>query len=228
MQSSVGIRTSLVSAVANNGITCPRCGCVPMPDSQGRTGFVKGYCRRCYNREYVQSWNQDSDAKARKAIRDKRWYSSGGLKKILESRRRRRIRERLEVVAAYGGVCECCGEDNPMFLTVEHVGGRGDSDRQTCGKPLGGTSLYSKLRKMGYPKVGYSLLCFNCNIASGQYGVCPHKVVGNLEWNLDYYTASKSGLQKSDGYIPGMDTLLGEQSVANLSNMPNCHFVGTD
>jgi hypothetical protein len=38
----------------------------------------------------------------------------------------------------------------------------------------GGVRFYSWLRRNNYPE-GYQVLCFNCNIAKGLYGVCPHQ-----------------------------------------------------
>ena len=34
--------------------------------------------------------------------------------------------------------------------------------------------MVAHLKKLGYPKDGYQLLCHNCNCAKGWYGACPH------------------------------------------------------
>lgn len=76
---------------------------------------------------------------------------------------------KLEVLLAYGGKCACCAETEPGFLTVDHISGGGRKERQTCGG-----NFYNWLRKRGWPKKGYRLLCMNCNFAIGRYGICPH------------------------------------------------------
>lgn len=80
---------------------------------------------------------------------------------------------RLEIIAGYGGVCECCGESSPEFLTIDHVGGGGRADRNLSGGPK---SVYKRLKKLGFPKNGFRLLCYNCNCSIGAKGYCPHQL----------------------------------------------------
>lgn len=78
---------------------------------------------------------------------------------------------KLQMVEAYGGVCVCCGESNPGFLTLDHVNDDGGGPNRT----EAGYRLYARLRREGWPQEGLALMCFNCNngrAASG--GVCPH------------------------------------------------------
>jgi hypothetical protein len=74
-----------------------------------------------------------------------------------------------EMLAAYGGVCACCGEWRPRFLTIEHIRKNGAHHR----KYARGTTFYYILKKHGWPKDDYELLCLNCNIASYRQP-CPH------------------------------------------------------
>jgi hypothetical protein len=76
------------------------------------------------------------------------------------------------VVDAYGGKCECCGESMVEFLTIDHINNDGALHRRKVGK---GRRIYKDLIALGFPKDNYRLLCFNCNIARGFYGYCPHK-----------------------------------------------------
>jgi len=85
-----------------------------------------------------------------------------------QTRWTRRAKE--EVIAAYGGKCACCGEDDPMLLAVDHVNGGGRADRAEKGR---GRVMYNKLKSLGYPD-GYRLLCYNCNMSLGFFGYCPH------------------------------------------------------
>jgi len=71
---------------------------------------------------------------------------------------------RTGIIEGYGGKCELCGEDNPHFLTLDHIN-RGGSKEV---KKLGGLhNLYRKLRDNNYPRDNYRLLCYNCNCALG-------------------------------------------------------------
>lgn len=58
-----------------------------------------------------------------------------------------------------------------MFLSVDHIDNTGAQDRRLNG----GSSLYRRLKRMGFPKDNFQLLCWNCN--SGKRlngGICPH------------------------------------------------------
>ena len=80
-------------------------------------------------------------------------------------------RLRLEMIKAYGGRCACCGESKWEFLELDHTNGDGASHR----KSIKGCSISKHLKKRGYPKEGYRLLCSNCNLSRARYGYCPHQ-----------------------------------------------------
>jgi hypothetical protein len=84
----------------------------------------------------------------------------------------RRQRIRAEVLAAYGTVCACCGEDKQEFLTIDHVNGDGAAERRRIGKE--GSAFYKWLKQQGFPPGRYRTLCYNCNCSIGFYGYCPH------------------------------------------------------
>ena len=95
---------------------------------------------------------------------------------VISGRANRSAREgnrrlKLRVLAAYGGVCLCCGETSWQFLTIDHINGDGNAQRKHLG--LNGSQFYRWLQKQNYP-VGFRVLCFNCNTAIGFYGGCPH------------------------------------------------------
>lgn len=82
-----------------------------------------------------------------------------------------------EVYAAYGNKCECCGEDNLAFLTLDHVNNDGRKDRFPNGKRRCNVPIYRILKQEGWPK-RVRLLCYNCNCGRHyNNGVCPHKKV---------------------------------------------------
>lgn len=71
---------------------------------------------------------------------------------------------RLNVIKGYGSKCELCGEENPHFLTIDHINREGSEERKILGNPV---NLYRKLRDENYPRDNYRLLCYNCNCALG-------------------------------------------------------------
>lgn len=93
--------------------------------------------------------------------------------------RERTKARKARVLAAYGGCCSCCGESEPIFLTIHHIEGGGRQHRLALSKSHpkssgGSHTVYRWLEKEGYPE-GYAVLCWNCNAAEhfAEDG-CPH------------------------------------------------------
>lgn len=85
--------------------------------------------------------------------------------------RSKNLLSKLEFILEYGGKCQCCGEIEIDFLTVEHIGGSA-STADTC---FGG-SLIANLKVRRWPKDKYTVLCFNCNCCKKFGRPCPHNV----------------------------------------------------
>lgn len=69
--------------------------------------------------------------------------------------------------------CECCGELNEEFLTIDHINGGGSKHRKDCN--LRGNGMFYKwLIDNNFPP-GFRVLCFNCNSSLGRLNYCPHK-----------------------------------------------------
>lgn len=99
---------------------------------------------------------------------------------ISDKGKARRHELRKEIINIYGGRCVCCGEDNICFLTIDHVHNNGAKERKEQGN-RGGHAFYLWLKKKGFPKEDYCIMCWNCNCAKGIYGECPHKsMINNL------------------------------------------------
>lgn len=138
--------------------------------------MIKKQCKQCGKSEPEVKFWKHSIAKdglqwkcskcLQIGIRD--WY-----KKNIKKRRAKgveyRLKWRQEMINAYGGKCDCCGETEPKFLTIDHINGGGKKDREQNGNTI------LKLKRLGWPQDGYRLLCFNCNCSRGFYGECPHK-----------------------------------------------------
>lgn len=87
-----------------------------------------------------------------------------------------------KVFTAYGGKCVCCGETNPLFLTLDHINGDGAKHRKEIGNngPRGANSdkTYRWAIKNNYPNT-LQILCFNCNCGKQRNGgvLCPHIII---------------------------------------------------
>ena len=92
----------------------------------------------------------------------------------LQKEYNRKLKE--ETFVAYGGKCVCCGELHLEFLAIDHIKGEGLKHRKELGG-LHGIQFYAWLKRQGFPKDKYRLLCHNCNQALGLYGYCPHQTI---------------------------------------------------
>ncbi len=143
-----------------------------------------GLCNTCYSRRW-RTVNPERYKEKQREYRNR--YEAKNFDKITANQRRYRDTHRqqlrdtanlktrmlkLEVIANYGCACACCGESNPVFLTVDHINGGGMKDRAS---DHGGWRFYTRLKKLGFPKDDYQLLCYNCNLAKGFFGICPHE-----------------------------------------------------
>lgn len=95
-------------------------------------------------------------------------YRQEKRKEIGLQKKLRMQQSKLDGIQAYGGCCQCCGESNHKFLTLEHLNGRDKSKKRRTG-----IIAWNIARIEGFPDT-YTVLCFNCNCAKGAYGICPH------------------------------------------------------
>ena len=80
-----------------------------------------------------------------------------------------RLANKILVLSRYGTFCQCCGESEVDFLTIDHINGKGSEHR----RELGMRTIYRWLIRNNFPS-GFRTLCMNCNFANGMYGQCPH------------------------------------------------------
>ena len=123
--------------------------------ASGRKYYVANRERRlAQNRAY---WLANRDS----LLVHQRQYSK-------ESRRAKKA----ELYAAYGNACACCGERREEFLTIDHINGGGRAHRKQLPNQ---SALYADIRRQGFPKDRYRLLCCNCNAATSGGRTCPHQ-----------------------------------------------------
>ena len=127
------------------------------PTENKKTGRLDTRCREC-GTKYQVAWEKRNRAKRNSIVRKNC--------SVLKS----------EMIDAYGGMCVCCGESRFEFLSIDHVRGNGSRQRrEAIGKGhLNGSAFYRWLKRNGWPKEEFRLLCYNCNLALGLYGRCPH------------------------------------------------------
>lgn len=96
--------------------------------------------------------------------------------RICKNKRAKKYYDRVksDVFEHYGKKCICCGEDEFLFLSIDHINNDGNKHRTSSGVRITGIRLYSHIRAKGFPKT-YQVLCRNCNFGKHMNkGVCPH------------------------------------------------------
>ena len=124
-----------------------------------------------YQKKYKKKWNEKNPNY------NKNWYQDH-IEEQRESKRRLYAQQRTQVLMHYSnGVpqCECCGELEYEFLSIDHINGGGSKQLKKLKRT--GTNFYRWLIMNDFPD-GYRVLCMNCNHAIGRQnsdGICPHQ-----------------------------------------------------
>jgi hypothetical protein len=85
-----------------------------------------------------------------------------------EQNKKRYENKKMEVLKYYSNnlmECNCCKENNPTFLTIDHINGNGFQHKKIV--------IYYYLYKNNYPS-GYQVLCYNCNSSKKNSKKCYH------------------------------------------------------
>lgn len=93
------------------------------------------------------------------------------------------LRIKQNIIEGYGASCECCGESEYYFMTIDHIYGGGRKENKKLN--LYGKDFYSFLMKQNFPNK-YRLLCYNCNCCMGLYGKCYHDKNVSIEDYKEY------------------------------------------
>lgn len=114
-------------------------------------------------------------------------YYQANADRIRERSRKSTLRRvdaaREKCLDAYGRTCACCGLDEVVFLTFDHVNNDGAAHRRELygpakdgGRPRGGTYTFLRwLINNGFPD-SIQLLCANCQLGKVRNGgACPHQ-----------------------------------------------------
>ncbi len=124
-----------------------------------------------YNANY-EDIREKQNKKARKSYRD---LTPEQLAERALWQRLYREKFKVQIFEAYGNKCACCGETEPLFLTIDHVNNDGHLARKYKLHPTDTLNFYRWLVKNNYPK-DFQILCMNCNFGKARNnGVCPHQ-----------------------------------------------------
>lgn len=137
-----------------------------------------GYCEKHY-RKSIEYKNKESNRRKSDRLKNPlKWkkiyqknYQNRAEQERENSRKRRYILRYLALEHYSNGLieCACCGENNQIFLTIDHINNDGNNHR----KQISSGGLYQWLKSHNYPK-GFQVLCYNCNMVKGHYGMCVH------------------------------------------------------
>lgn len=170
----IGVSHKTVRAfLLKNGIT-PECF-LNKPDATGTW-----YCRDCSTEKDVSEFGEWRPGRPKSPCRKctsakARAYANANKEKVRGHKRHTHWRRKKVIIDQYGGKCQCCGEGDIHFLTIDHANDDGKIHRQRVGE---GGAMYLDIVRRGFPKdEGLRVLCYNCNIGRRAYTCCPHNFV---------------------------------------------------
>lgn len=159
----------------------------------GKTGkpYHRWECDTCHSARHLAWREKNRDHLRQQATeRMKKWRAAAKaedvtsyLSKEAKKMRERNKRIKLLVYENYGGfLCACCGEKEPMFLSIDHKNNDGYAHRKMIknGTTNGITLynwIYGQFKKTGIWPDGFQILCMNCQHGKARNGgICPHQV----------------------------------------------------
>lgn len=119
-------------------------------------------CRHCGNERSIERFHHRKGSNG--SIYGNTCFSCRG--------KRDRAILKCSMMDALGWECECCGENNPYFLTLDHVNNNGSEHREKYNEQ----QIYRLARREGFDRNKWQCLCMNCNFAKGHFGKCPHEL----------------------------------------------------
>ena len=143
-------------------------------------------CQKCksvlkeelFNRNKNKPDGLATECKSCRKLYMSQYYANNREKLKLKNSKRNKARHneaKIKVIEHYTGgdikcMCSGCEVTEIEFLSVEHINGGGQEDRNKSGA----RTFYERLVKDNYPE-DIEILCFNCNLSRGFHGYCPHE-----------------------------------------------------
>ena len=102
-------------------------------------------------------------------------------------------KKKIDILTKLGNICQCCKNTNPNHMSIDHIHGGGQKDREKRWK-----QYIQQLHTMPTNELlsKYQCLCFNCNYTKGIWGVCPHNLVKEENWT-DSLPISNRGIKNT-------------------------------
>ena len=122
--------------------------------------FPKGYqilCGNCNWLKEFQEKEKELSTKRENVMAREKWQNNK--------------KEVFEHYSKGNAKCVCCGFDNIVALTIDHIEGRKNAKHR---KTDSGRLLYYWIKRNDYPK-DFQVLCVMCNTAKGSKPKCPHQ-----------------------------------------------------
>lgn len=99
-------------------------------------------------------------------------------KRVKEYSFEKRLKQKIQVYNHYSNYdikCNCCGEKQIEFLTLDHINNDGSQHKKE-NNISGGHKMREWIIKNNFPP-GFQILCWNCNCAKGVdlENICPHQ-----------------------------------------------------
>ena len=138
-----------------------------------KSGFLDSYCISCRIEYHRRAYADDRENILKK---QKQYYIDNPDKKDKMYRKNadNYYKQRDAVLDHYGKKCNCCGETEKLFLSIDHVNNDGCVDRKGNGHGGESRNIIAKIMRENFPKE-YQVLCMNCNHGKMRNnGTCPH------------------------------------------------------
>ena len=94
--------------------------------------------------------------------------------KVKALAKRHLLKKKKIVFDHYGRLCQCCGETEAGFLTIDHINNDGAKQRKEH-KLTGGVNVYNWIINNDFP-TDLRTLCYNCNFGKRHSKICPHEI----------------------------------------------------
>lgn len=152
--------------------TCSKCNTEkPITDFHliMRGKYRNSYCKPC-GLAVSREWYRSPKGRIASSRKRKRYYAAHK-EMFAEKKRAWLVGLWQKIFTIYGDACECCGESESQFLSIDHVNNDGKQHRKDPRK------LHRWLASQPR-QPDYRILCFNCNLgrARNREGICPHQL----------------------------------------------------
>lgn len=133
-------------------------------------------CKECAKSQHAERMRKARLSNPEKYRIHQREHRSRHLELVREQRRQSGMRLKQDVMNAYGGKCQCCGEYRFSMMTIDHIHENGAAHRNELNGGFGrdkSVDFYRWLKFENFPS-GFQVLCYNCNISKHRLGRCEH------------------------------------------------------